>query len=86
MYANSRNKIIWSEVLLTRGSVIVMRENFNLNLNTSLSLEQEFKMRIFQESVATMNPQEARSLLLEASKLLMVKDNIIKGLIRKELE
>lgn len=59
-----------------------MRENFN----TSLSLEQEFKMRIFQKSVATMDPQEARSLLLEASKLLMVKDNIIKGLIRKELE
>ena len=64
-----------------------MRENnFDLNLNTSLSLEQEFKMRIFQESVETMNPQEARSLLLEASKLLMVKDNIIKGLIKKELE
>ena len=59
-----------------------MRENFN----TSLSLEQEFKMRIFQKSVATMDPQEARSLLLEASKLLMVKDNIIRGLIRKELE
>ena len=67
-----------------------MRENnvdVDLNLNTSLSLEQEFKFRrIFQESVATMNPQEARSLLLEASKLLMVKDNIIKILIKKELE
>lgn len=60
--------------------------NLDLSLNTSLSLEQEFKMRIFQESVATMNPQEARSLLLEASKLLMVKDNIIKGLIKKELK
>ena len=60
--------------------------NFDLNLNTSLSLEQEFKIRIFQESVATMNSEEARSLLLEASKLLMVKDNIIKGLIKKELE
>ena len=64
-----------------------MRQNdFDLNLNTKLSLEQEFKMRIFQESVAAMNPQEARSLLLEASKLLMVKDNIIKGLIKKELK
>ena len=60
--------------------------NFDLNLNTSLSLEQEFKMRIFQESVATMNPKQARCLLLEASKLLMVKDNIIKGLIKKELQ
>ena len=65
---------------------MMQEHNFNLNLNISLSLEQEFKMRIFEESVATMNPQQARSLLLEASKLLMVKDNIIKGLIRKELE
>ena len=64
----------------------MVENNFNLNLNTSLSLEQEFKMRIFQESVETMNSQEARSLLLEASKLLMVKDNIIRELIRKELE
>ena len=63
-----------------------MGKNIDLNLNTSLSLEQKFQMRIFQESVAVMDSQEARSLLLEASKLLMVKDNIIKGLIKKELE
>ena len=42
-------------------------------------------MRIFQE-FAAMSSEEARSLLLEASKLLMVKDNIIKGLIEKELK
>lgn len=57
----------------------------NLGDSLTLSLEQEFKMRIFQESVETMNPEEARSLLIEASKLLMVKDNIIKDLIRQEL-
>ncbi|MGF1589339.1 MAG: NblA/ycf18 family protein [Pleurocapsa sp.] len=57
----------------------------NLNLNINLSLEQKFQMRIFQESVQVMNPDEARSLLIEASKLLMVKDNIIKGLIKQDL-
>ena len=62
------------------------KKNVDLYLHTSLSLEQEFKMRIFQESVAAMSSEEARSLLLEASKLLMVKDNIIKGLIEKELK
>ena len=56
---------------------------FELNLN--LTLEQKFKMRIFEESVQAMNPEEARSLLLEASKLLMVKDNIIRGLMKKEI-
>lgn len=57
----------------------------NLNLNLNLSLEQKFKMRMFQESVQALKPEEARSLLVEASKLLMVKDNIIKGLIKQNL-
>jgi|GEM_PF-1602628 len=54
-------------------------------LNMDLTLEQKFKMRIFEESIHAMNPEEARSLLVEASKLLMVKDNIIRGLMKKEL-
>ena len=60
-------------------------DTFSFDLNMNLSMEQEFKMRIFQESVRVMNPEEARSLLVEASKLLMVKDNIIKSLIAQEL-
>lgn len=54
----------------------------NFELNLDLSLEQQFKMKIFEQSIATMNSEEARSLLLEASKLLMVKDNIIKSLMK----
>jgi hypothetical protein len=61
------------------------KDTSHLDLNMNLSLEQEFKMRIFQESVRAMNPEEARSLLVEASKLLMVKDNIIKSLILQDL-
>lgn len=57
----------------------------NFRLNMDLSLEQQFKMRIFEESVQAMNPEEARSLLIEASKLLMVKDNIIKGLMKQDI-
>ena len=57
----------------------------SLGSSLTLSLEQEFKMRIFQESVEAMNIEEARSLLVEASKLLMVKDNIIKNLIKEDL-
>ena len=55
---------------------------FELNMN--LTLEQKFKMRLFEESIQTMDSEEARSLLLEASKLLMVKDNIIRGLMKQE--
>ncbi|BAZ45720.1 phycobilisome degradation protein NblA [Chondrocystis sp. NIES-4102] len=57
----------------------------NFSLDLDLSLEQEFKMRIFEESLETMNLEDMRSLLIEASKLLMVKDNVIRGLMRKSL-
>lgn len=57
----------------------------DFQLNLDLSLEQKFKMRLFEQSVEGMNIEEARELLLEASKLLMVKDNIIKGLMKQDL-
>lgn len=64
------------------GDFLVMDTNLpNFRLNTDLSLEQKFKMRLFEESVQTINLEEAKKLLLEASKLLMIKDNIIKDLI-----
>ncbi|MGL5940858.1 MAG: NblA/ycf18 family protein [Waterburya sp.] len=55
----------------------------NFSLELSLSLEQEFTMKTFEKSVQSMDSEDMRSLLLEASKLLMVKDNIIKGLMKK---
>lgn len=55
--------------------------DFNLNMN--LSLEQEFKIKLFETALKDMNSEEMRSLLMEASKLLLVKDNIIKSLIKK---
>lgn len=63
-----------------------MNPNFpNYNLNLELSLEQKFNIKLFENSVKLMNAEEMRSLLMEASKLLMVKDNIIKGLMKDNL-
>ena len=57
----------------------------NFQLNLELNIEQKFTMQVFQESVKTMNPENVRSLLLEASQLLIVKDNIIRGLIKQTI-
>ena len=63
-----------------------MSNNFpDFRVNLNLSLEQEFKMRLFEESVETINLEEAKKLLLEASQLLMVKDNIIRGLMHQDI-
>ena len=48
-----------------------------------LTLEQQFKMRLVEESAQNMSREQAMELLLEASRLLMVKDNVIKDLVKK---
>ncbi|HIK26195.1 MAG: NblA/ycf18 family protein [Thermosynechococcus sp. Uc] len=52
-------------------------------LNVDLSFEQEFQMRLMEEQVNTMSLQEARELLLQASRLLMMKDNVIRSLVKR---
>ena len=60
--------------------------NFHsLSLNLDLSLEQEFQLKVMQESVKGMSQEQATLLLIDAARLLMVKDNAIKSLIRQEL-
>lgn len=48
-----------------------------------LSLEQQFQMRLVEESLSQMSREQALDLLLQASRLLMVKDNVIRDLMRK---
>ncbi len=48
-----------------------------------LSLEQQFQMRLVEESLSSMSREQALDLLLQASRLLMVKDNVIRDLMRK---
>jgi hypothetical protein len=48
-----------------------------------LSLEQQFQMRLMEESAQNMSREQALELLIQASRLLMLKDNVIKGLIKQ---
>jgi hypothetical protein len=48
-----------------------------------LTLEQQFEMRRMQNEVQSMSREQALDLLLQASRLLMVKDNIIRNLIKQ---
>ncbi|XFA72429.1 NblA/ycf18 family protein [Thermosynechococcaceae cyanobacterium Okahandja] len=52
-------------------------------LNVDLSFEQEFQMRVMEEQVGTMSLQQTRELLLQASRLLMMKDNVIRSLVKR---
>ena len=50
-----------------------------------LTLEQQFAMRRMEDEISQMSPDQAANLLLEVSKLLMVKDNVIRDLVKKTL-
>jgi len=52
------------------------------NQSLKLTLEQEFRLKIVEESAQEISHEEALSLLIQISKLLMIKDNVIKSLMK----
>jgi hypothetical protein len=48
-----------------------------------LSLEQQFEMRRLQEDMEGMNREQAIELLLQVAELLMLRDNVIRDLMRQ---
>ncbi len=47
-----------------------------------LSLEQQFQMRLMEESAQKMTREQMQDLLIQAARLLLVKDNVIRDLIK----
>lgn len=50
-----------------------------------LTLEQKFHMQLMERSVDVLTREQIESLFLETSRLLMLKENIIKGLMKDKL-
>lgn len=57
----------------------------NINQSFKLTLEQEFQLKLVEKSVREISHGEALSLLIETSRLLMIKDNVIKDLIKNNV-
>ncbi|NEP56869.1 MAG: photosystem I reaction center subunit XII [Symploca sp. SIO2G7] len=51
----------------------------------SLTLEQEFDLRKYQELAKNIPRQELEKLLIDAIRLKMAQENITKGMIRQYL-
>lgn len=47
-----------------------------------LSLEQQFQMRLMEESTQQMTREQMQNLLIESARLVMLKDNVIRNLIK----
>jgi Phycobilisome degradation protein nblA len=57
-----------------------------MNTSIGLSFEQEFNLRVYQEQVEHLDLPTAQDLLLEIMRQLMVKDNLLKQIIKNGIE
>jgi uncharacterized protein YaaW (UPF0174 family) len=50
---------------------------------TQLSIEQQFRLQTLKEQVKSLSQQEAQEFLLEVLRQMMVKDNLVRHLIKQ---
>jgi hypothetical protein len=55
-----------------------------MDIKLELTLQQQFRLQAMKRSLSTMEVEEVKTLLLESVSQMMVKDNVIKGLLRGE--
>jgi hypothetical protein len=47
-----------------------------------LSLEQQFQMRLMEQSAQELTREQMLDIIMQTSRMLMVKDNIIRNLVK----
>ena len=53
-----------------------------MNSSGQLSMEQQFKLKVLQEQVESLSKEQAQEYLLEMFRQMMIKDNLVKHLLR----
>lgn len=53
-----------------------------MKLELNLTFEQQFKLKVYQEQIKLISLEESRILLIEMMRQNMIKDNVIKDLLR----
>ena len=53
-----------------------------MDLSGQLSIEQQFKLKVLHEQVQNLSKEQAQEYLLEMFRQMMVKDNLVKNLLK----
>lgn len=53
-----------------------------MDIPTELTIEQQFRLQTLREQVKTLSREEAQKFLLEVLQQMMVKDNMVKHLLK----
>lgn len=54
--------------------------------NHNLSIEQQFKLQVLSQEIQQMSREQAQQYLMEVLRQMMVKDNVVKKLIKGEIQ
>ena len=55
-----------------------------MDIPLELSLEQRFNLKVYEDQVKNLSPEESQRFLLEVLRQLMLKDNIVKHLLKEQ--
>ena len=56
-----------------------------MEANNNLSMEQQFKLHVLSQEVQQMSREQAQQYLIEVLRQMMVKDNVVKKLIKGDM-
>jgi hypothetical protein len=48
-----------------------------------LSLEQEFQMKLFEQTIMKMSSEQMQDMLIQITRLMLVKDNFVRDLVKQ---
>lgn len=54
-----------------------------MNITSGLSLEQQFQLKVYEKQIQQLTKEQAQEYLLEMLRQSMVKDNLLKDLIKQ---
>ena len=53
--------------------------------NANLTLEQQFQIRLVENSVERMDPQQMKEMIIHLSQIIMMKDNAVRAMAKSEM-
>jgi flagellar basal body-associated protein FliL len=56
-----------------------------MDLPLTLNLEQQFNLKVYQDQIQYMSQEQAQEALLEMMRQIMIKDNVIRHLMKAAL-
>ena len=61
-------------------------DGVQLQYLTELTIEQQFKLKVYPDETQSLSAEEAQILLIQMARQNMIKDNVIRHLIGDQLE